>query len=218
MADAAAIKTGRSHWMHHPAARTAVLGLLALSLISAALLGFQMLSEDVAFDFSQIVYVIVPAGAGLVVMGAALTQDGRSRVAWLVIGAGVLAWGIGEIVWVYYEAILEVEVPYPGWADFFYIAGYPLVFVGMLLLPHVKPRRLERIRLLMDALAGSIAVGAIMWVAYLGDQIYLDPEIGFLEQFINIMYPLGDLFLLIGLMILAMRRSSLRFDARLLAL
>ncbi|MDH3262153.1 MAG: HAMP domain-containing histidine kinase [Acidimicrobiia bacterium] len=218
MAEVAAIKPGRSHWMHHPAARSAVLGLLALSLISAALLGFELLSEDVAFDFSQIVYVIVPAGAGLVVMGAAMTQDGRSKVAWLTVGAGVLAWGIGEIIWVYYEAILEVEVPYPGWADVFYVLGYPLVFVGMLLLPHVKPRRLERIRLLMDALAGSVAVGAIMWVAYLGDQIYLDPELGFLEQFVNIMYPLGDVFLLVGLMILAVRRSSLRFDARLLAL
>lgn len=218
MADVAATETDRTHWMHHPAARAFVLGLLALSLISAALLGFQLLSEDAAFDLSQIVYVIVPAGAGLVVMGAALTRSGQSRVAWLVIGAGVLAWGIGEIIWVYYEAIRGVEVPYPGWADVFYIAGYPVLFVGILLLPHVKPRRLERIRLSMDALAGSIAVGAIMWVAYLSDQIYLDPEIGFLEQFVNIMYPLGDVFLLVGLMILAVRRSSHRFDPRLLAL
>ena len=204
--------------MQTHAARAAFLSLLLFSLLSAGLLGLGILSEDVAFNFSQIAYVIVPAGAGLVVMGAAMTRTGRSKVAWLTIGAGVLAWGIGEIIWVYYEAILKIEVPYPGWADVFYILGYPLVFIGVLLLPHVKPSGLERLRLSLDALAGSVAVAAIMWVTYLGDQIYLDPEVGLLEQFVNIMYPLGDVFLLVALMILAVRRSSHRFDVRLLAL
>ncbi len=208
---------GRWAWMNHRVARTAILGLLALSLVSAALLGFGVLSEDVAFDFSSVVYVIVPAGAGLAVMGAAMTREGRSRVAWLMIGAGVLAWGIGEIIWVLYEYVLETEVPYPGWADVAYVAGYPLMFVGVLLLPHVNPRRLERLRLFMDALAGSIALGALMWVTYLGDQIYFDPEAGLLEHFINILYPIGDVFLLVAVMILAVRRSSLRFDVRLFA-
>jgi signal transduction histidine kinase len=218
MAGALAADTGKTGWMQTRAARVALLSLLGFSVLSAGLLGFEILSEDVAFNFSQIAYVIVPAGAGLALMGAAMTRTGRSRLAWLTIGIGVLAWGIGETIWVYYEAILKIEVPYPGWADVFYILGYPLVFVGVLLLPHVKPGRLERLRLSLDAFAGSIAVAAIMWVTYLGDQIYLDPEIGFLEQFVNIMYPLGDVFLLVALMILAVRRSSHRFDVRLLAL
>jgi len=218
MTEAVPTMPDRLRWSNHPATRIAILSLFALSVASAALLGFGVLSEEAAFNFSQIIYVIVPAGAGIVVIGAAMTRKGRSKVAWLTIGAGALAWGIGEIIWVYYEAILKVEVPYPGWADVFYVLGYPLMFVGILLLPHVKPGRLERVRLSLDAVAGSIAVAAIMWVTYLGDQIYLDPEVGFLEQFINIMYPLGDVFLLIGLMILAVRRSSRRFDIRLLAL
>ena len=195
-----------------------VLGLLAVGLVSAALLGSGLLSEDAAFTFSQPVYVIVPIGAGLVVVGAALSRNGKERLAWLLIGSGVLAWGIGETIWVAYEYLLEMEVPYPGWADVFYVLGYPVMFAGILLLPHVKPGRMERLRLSLDALAGTIALAAILWVAYLSDQIYLDPEIGFLEQFVNIMYPLGDVILLIGLMILAVRRSSRRFDIRLLAL
>ena len=204
--------------MHHPAARAVILGLFALSVVSSVAIGFELLSEQTAFDFSQVVYAIVPAGAGLVVMGAAMTRNGRSRVAWLVIGAGVFAWGVGEIIWVYYEAILGMEVPYPGWADVFYVGGYPLVFAGILILPHVKQRRLERLRISLDAFAGSVALGAIMWVTYLADVIYFDAEAGLLEQFINVMYPLGDVFLLVALMILAVRRSSHRFDVRLLAL
>jgi len=195
-----------------------MLVLLALSMVSAALLGFQLLSGDAAYNFSEIIYVIVPVGAGLAIMESARALSGRRKVAWFTIGTGVLAWAVGEVIWVLYEFVLKVEVPYPGWADVFYVLGYPLVFAGVLLLPHVKPGRLERLRLTLDTVAGSIALTALMWVAYLGGQIYIDPAVGFLEQFINLMYPLADLFLLIAVMILAVRRTSRRFDVRLLAL
>lgn len=193
-------------------------GFVAMTMVSAAILGFGLLSEDAAFNFSSIVYGIIPVGAGVAVMAAALTLKGQGRIAWLIIGAGALFWGIGEVIWVLYEYVLGTEVPYPGWADVFYVGGYPLVFAGILLLPHVKPRPLERIRLSLDALAGSLALAAIMWVSYLGDQIYLDPEVGFFEQFVNIMYPLGDVILLVAVLILATRRSARRFDIRLLVL
>jgi signal transduction histidine kinase len=164
------------------------------------------------------VYVIVPTASGMAAIVGAVTLHGRERIAWFMIGAGVLVWGLGEAIWVLYEYVWETEVPYPGWADGFYVAGYPLVFFGILFLPHVKGRRLERVRLTMDATAGAVAVAAIMWVTYLSDQIYIDSEVGFLEQFINIMYPLGDMFLLVAVMILATRRSERRFDVRLLAM
>lgn len=195
-----------------------MIGLVAASVIAAALLGFGLLSEDAAYDFSEIVYFVIPAASGLALMAAALTLNGREKVAWFVIGAGALSWGLGEIIWVVYEFFLQVEVPYPGWADVFYVLGYPLIFAGVLLLPHVKPRPMERLRLALDTVAGSIALTAIVWVTYLGGQIYLDPDAGFLEQIINLLYPFGDLFLLIALMILTVRRSSLRFDLRLIVL
>ena len=196
----------------------AILTLLVSSIVAGAVLLFGLLPSDAAFHFSEIAYVILPAGAGVALIATSRTLERRRRVAWSIIGLGVLAWGLGEIIWVYYEYVLGVEVPYPGWADVFYILGYPLMFVGVLLLPHVKPGRLERLRLTLDAISGSLAIAAIMWVAYLSDQIYIDPELGFLEQFVNIMYPVGDVFLLIALMILAVRRSSLRFDVRLIVL
>lgn len=208
----------RLNWLRHPITQAAQWGLLIVTLLSAAVLGLEVLSEEAAFDFSSLIYVIAPAGSGLVVMLAALTLSGRHRLGWFAIGSGVLCWGVGEIIWVVYEYVLQTEVPYPGWADVFYVLGYPLLFIGVMLLPHVKPRRLERIRLSLDALAGTIAISAVMWVTYLSDQIYLDPEAGFLEQAINMLYPLGDVGLLITVMILAMRRSAFQFDIRLLAL
>lgn len=198
--------------------RKFLLGLLAVSIIATIITGIGFLSEDAAFLFGQITFAIIPVGAGIAVMAAAATVTGRARTAWLIIGAGVLAWGLGEVIWVYYEVVKKIEVPYPGWADVFYVLGYPLMFGGVLTLPHVKPRPLERIRLSLDAFAGTIAGAAIMWVTYLGDQIYFDGEVGLLEQFVNIMYPFGDAFLLVAVMILAVRRSSRQFDKRLLYL
>jgi signal transduction histidine kinase len=207
----------RSTW-NHPVQRAVILGLFVVSIVSAVVLLLGLLSEDAAFTFSSWIYVIVPLGAGAVLIDAAMTLTGKNRVAWLLIGVGVLSWAFGEVIWAVYEWFLAVEVPYPGWADVFYVAGYPLVLVGILVLPHVKSRGLERVRLFLDATAGTIAVAAIMWVAYLNELIYLDSEISLLEQYINIMYAVGDLFLLIAVMILAVRRSSFRFDPRLVAI
>jgi signal transduction histidine kinase len=186
-------------------------------MVSAVVLLFGLLSEDAAFTFSSWIYVVVPVGAGVVLIDAAMTLTGKNRVAWLLIGVGVFSWALGEVIWAVYEWFLAVEVPYPGWADVFYVAGYPLLFAGVLVLPHVKSRGLERVRLFLDATAGAIAVAAIMWVAYLNELIYFDSGISLLEQYINIMYAVGDLFLLIAVMILAVRRSNYRFDPRLVA-
>jgi len=218
MANIIANEDRRFGWVAGPTARWVILGMLGLSIVSAAILGFGFLSENAAFHFSEIVYVIVPLAAGLVLMATALRQTGRGRLAWMLIGFSVLAWGIGELIWVFYEYVLKTEVPYPGWADVFYVLGYPIMFAGVLLLPAVRQLRLARLRLTLDALAGTIALSAIMWTAYLSDRVYFDSEASFLEQAVNILYPLGDLILLIAVMLLAVRRTSYRFDRRLLSL
>ena len=59
----------------------ALLSLLSFAVLSTALLGFEVFPQELAFDFSQIAYVIVPAGAGLAVIAAAVTNEGQSRLA-----------------------------------------------------------------------------------------------------------------------------------------
>jgi signal transduction histidine kinase len=163
-------------------------------------------------------YAVVPAAAGLVLAWAAIRGRRPGWSAWALIGLGILGWGIGEIIWVYYSGWLDLEVPYPGWADVFYVGAYPLVFAGVLMLPHVHARKWERVRLSLDTLAGTVAVSAITWTFYLRDAVYLDPEANLLENFINLAYPVGDLILLVGLLVLATRRSQYQFDGRLLML
>jgi len=163
---------------------------------------------------SEVIYASVAVASGLVLVAAALVARGRSRLAWSLIGAGVLCWGIGEAVWMLQTQV--GEIPYPGIADFFYVAGYPLIFAGVIALPYLRPGRFERIRLAIDAAVGTLSLAVVMWVVYLHDVVGVgtDP----IETFLNVGYPLGDVLLVTALMVLAMRRSEQRLDLRILLL
>ena len=165
-------------------------------------------------NISGIVYSFASAASGLVLLGAALVARGRSRLAWGLIGAGVLCWGLGEIVW--FVQLQAGEVPYPGPADFLYVAGYPLIFAGVILLPYLRPGKYERIRLAIDAAAGTVSLAVVMWVAYLDDVVGLGSNSA--ETFLNLLYPFGDVLLATAVMVLAMRRSEQRIDLRILLL
>ncbi len=192
--------------------------IVGWAFVAAIVLAAQVGGPDFLYLFSIWTYAIVPAGAGLALVWAASVGRRPGSTGWTLIGLGVFSWGLGEGIWVYYSGLLGVDVPYPGWADVFYVGAYPLVFAGVLLLPHVHARKWERVRLSLDALAGAVAVTAIMWTFYLKDLIYLDPEAGLWENTINLAYPVGDLILLVGLLVLATRRSQYQFDGRLLML
>ena len=175
------------------------------------------LATGISFEdptVSGVVYSIAAVGSGVVLIAAARIAHGRSRVAWSLIGAGILSWGIGEAVWMIQAQ--AGEIPYPGIADFFYVAGYPLILAGVLTLPYLRPGRFERMRLGIDATVGALSLAVVMWVAYLHDIVGLgdDP----IETFLNLGYPFGDVLLVTALMVLAMRRSELRLDLRILLL
>ena len=47
------------------------------------------------------------------------------------LGLGLLSWQIGLWIWVYYNVVLNVEVPYPSLADFFFVfTFYPFLIFG----------------------------------------------------------------------------------------
>ena len=201
-------QANRSNWAAVTRAASILVAVVAIAF-GLALVAGQAL-EDVAG--AGVVYAAVAVASGLVLLAAALVSHGRSRVAWSLIGAGVLFWGIGEVVWKIQAS--AGEIPYPGIADFFYVAGYPLIFAGVIALPYLRPGPFERIRLAIDATAGTLSLAVVMWVAYLHDVVAVgtDP----IETFLNVGYPLGDVLLVTALMILAMRRSEQRLDLRIL--
>ena len=41
---------------------------------------------------------------------------------------GIFLWFSGEIIYSYYQSVLRIDIPYPSYADSFYLLGY--IFVG----------------------------------------------------------------------------------------
>jgi signal transduction histidine kinase len=165
----------------------------------------------------SVIYAFTSAGAGILIALAALRLRGRARNAWLLIGVGVLCWGIGETVWTA-QSLTTGEIPYPGPADFFYVLGYPLIFFGVIALPYLRPGHFERLRLGIDTAAGAVSLVVVMWVVYMNQVVTLGGGQTPVEIALNLFYPFGDVFLATALMILAMRRSEQRLDIRILLL
>jgi two-component system, cell cycle response regulator len=138
------------------------------------------------------VYCAVVLGAGLACLSRAGTY-GRERVAWVLLGLAILAWGAAEVYW---AVAIENNpgAPYPSPADVGYLAFYPLAYAGLALLVRARAQEINW-RLWMDgaiAALGTAAVGA----AFVFDYVAGKTEGSALEVATTLAYPLGDIGML----------------------
>ena len=115
------------------------------------------------------------------------------RVAWTVMGAGLLSWTFGELCWTLAFNNYDT-VPVPSVADAGYLLYYPAAFVTLVLLFRERVREFRSSHWLDGAiaawrwasLASAIAFRPIV-EATTGDAVAIA---------VNLAYPLGDLVLL----------------------
>lgn len=98
---------------------------------------FQGYYPDFIFIFSNATPPFI-SGAALVVSLVTLGKYWRKSseafsLIWLGFTAGLFLWFLGENTWAIYTLILEVDVPYPSLADFFWIIGYIPFFIALLM-------------------------------------------------------------------------------------
>jgi len=167
------------------AALTAVFGLLATAYV------FQP-SHSLRHALNVGVYnnVMLAAGAVCVARGVLVNRD---RGAWVLIGAAVLAWGIGDTVWTFTVAN-QPNPPFPSYADIGFLAVYPPAYAGIVLLLRSRVGHLPT-SLWLDGIIGALAVAsvgtAIVFQAVLS-------ELGGSRAAVatNLAYPLADLTLI----------------------
>ena len=126
---------------------------------------------------------------------------GNEQLSWLLIGCGILSWGLGESFWQYYTSIKQS--PFPSIAD----AGYSLfplfIFAGLLLQPP-PARRSRRSVLLLDSLISMGSIFAIAWYLLLGTLAQAPGEAN-LAKFLGLYYPISDTALLSCIIFLLLR-------------
>jgi uncharacterized integral membrane protein len=119
----------------------------------------------------------------------------------IFLSVGLLMWGIGTLIFAYYNIILSVEVPYPSIADAFYIISWPLWVVSM-----VNLSMATGVKFQLKKISGRLALFIIPFITiglsyYMlivvarGGISYLSGG-GLIKVFFDLAYPIGDVVVL----------------------
>ena len=162
------------------------------------------------------------AAASAAAVGCAVaarrTTDHR-RTAWWWLSAGCASWAAGQLVWSYYEVVLEREVPFPSLADVGFV-GFPLLAaVGLVLWLGTQGDQLAaRGRDLLDGAIIAVSLLVLSWVTTLGSVVAEGGDSWF-SLTLSLAYPIGDLVLAtLVLLALARGRAAERATLAVLAL
>jgi two-component system cell cycle response regulator len=156
--------------------------------------------------FSRFAHDVVLVAAAAICLARAITGD--ERMAWALIGAGVLAWSVGEI---YYTAVLwtDPSPPLPSPADAGFLLFPPLVLGGAIVLLRARARGAPR-RLVIDGVIAALAVSALS-AAIVFEPVLDAVEGAPLAVATGLAYPLLDL-VLIGLAVGVLASTGWRLD------
>jgi hypothetical protein len=110
-----------------------LLGVLILSSVLSSISFYLLRSTsnlELLFMYSNLIIIIT---AGLAVVFSLIlilrerkyTGELKNLVSFFL---GIFLWFSGEIIYSYYQSVLRIDIPYPSYADSFYLLGY--IFVG----------------------------------------------------------------------------------------
>jgi hypothetical protein len=192
-----------------------IIGVIGFEIIIVFFMLFHL--GGITWQFSQLAGAIVGGIIALVAVNIPLREGeanepmlGRERLAWTLVGCGLISWGIGESFWRYY--ILTNQSPFPSYADFGY-SGLPLlILAGMLLQPSSGSGR-RRALILLDSFISMGALLAIGWYLLLGDLALHSTVENPLAKFLGLYYPTTDVALLSCVAILLLRRQGRLYQA-----
>ena len=115
------------------------------------------------------------------------------RAAWLLVGAGLAAYALGDVIWTGFFSD-DDPAPFPTVADAFWLAWFPLGFAGLALLVRARIARFE-IHQWIDGIAVALLV-ATPGVALVLEPIIVESEGSTLAKAITMAYPIGDIVML----------------------
>src|SRR5438067_8183746 len=143
-----------------PESRRVAAALVAITLaLAACALEFTLhVSGPVQHFVVFWLYNALALAAGLVCVARGVSSP-RERAAWILIGLAVVSWGVGNTIWTFAYVGLP-SPPYPSLADAFWLAVYPPVYVGVLLLLRSRGGPIRR-SLWLDGGVASLAVAAV---------------------------------------------------------
>lgn len=122
-------------------------------------------------------------------------------VPWYLFAAGMLAFAVGDILFTSYARIWHHDPPVPSVADVFYLGGYPLLAIGLVLLVLRMLSKDRRIGLI-DAALLTVAFGVCHWIFVMNPILASSSDQA--GKLVALSYPAMDVLLLAALVFLAL--------------
>jgi diguanylate cyclase (GGDEF)-like protein len=181
-------------------------GVVAVALYF--LLPLQGLWSSLAYDLIGLSSVVA------ILIGVRRHRPARP-VIWWCFAIGQLLLVLGDMLYAVIDQVLH-QSPFPSLADVFYVGGYPVLAVGLLVL--IRGRISGRDRAgLIDAAIIATGLGLLSWT-FLMKPIAADPSLSLLERLVSMSYPLADVLLLVMVARLATSPGARTAAYRLLGL
>ena len=159
---------------------------------------------------NDVAQTLVALAAAVSLFVAARRSAGRQRTSWHLLAGACLSWGLGQLVWTWFELVRHEQVPYPGPPDVGYLGLVPLLIAAVLLFPSASLRRMGRARAALDGLIATAAALFASYGTFLG-VVYAESEGTFAERAIAMTYPAADV-VTVSIVLAVLARRSRRLD------
>jgi two-component system cell cycle response regulator len=142
-----------------------------------------------------VLYLLVSASAAVMVfVGCARNQPRRRlRLPWLLLGIGQAVYAAADTAFYVAHDLLGNDA-YPSLADPLYLAHYPLVVIGLILLIRLRSPGRD-LPGLLDAAALTVVATMLSWLYLIGPLARIDQPL--LIRLVSVAYPVLDLVLLV---------------------
>ncbi len=191
----------------------ALTGAVLLSLISFCGIFFRVRPPDYPDLISNIMYPLSSlVGASWAFLTAYRARRGplrlpfQQQLAWLLVGAGLLANTLGSLYYTYLDRSGQT-ILVPSLSDLGFTLFYPIMFVGLFLLPTAQRFRL---RMALDALITTLSVLGVSWFFFISKVFVaqIEARVSVPALIMVISYPFWDMLLLLALLLLFYRRTN----------
>ena len=139
----------------------------------------------------SVIYEGLGGAASLAILWAVRLHRPARPLPWILFALGNASFVVGDVI-----GLVEMSPPVPSAADVFYLAGYPLIAAGLLLLMFSAGGR-SRIAALVDAGIVTFAFAIVQWVAVMGPAIQSGGG-NLAMRIVSGLYPAMDIVLLAG--------------------
>ncbi len=135
----------------------------------------------------------------------------EAKLPWWCFVAGLGLFWLGDVYTYSYPKLFHKEIPFPSFGDAIYLAVYPALMAGLLLL--VRRRNAQRTAdgSGIDAIILTLGLALPSWVALIAPSLH-DPTLTTVQKLVSIAYPLGDILLLAAIVRLALDSGRRRLS------